>query len=62
MPVNPGATVTVQGDKITVESPNKEDAGQTASEIELLTRISKKDPRVFQDGIYIIEKPENKQK
>ena len=56
MPLKQGATVTIQGDKITVESPSKEMAGQTASEIELLTFVSKRDPRIFQDGIYLIEK------
>lgn len=57
MPIKQGATITIQGDKITVESPNIEQAGQTASEIELLTRISNRDTRIFQDGIYMIEKP-----
>lgn len=56
MTLKPGAKVTIQGDRIIIESPDKEKAGQTASEIELLTRISKRDPRVFQDGIYLIEK------
>ncbi|MBI4141245.1 50S ribosomal protein L6, partial [Candidatus Woesearchaeota archaeon] len=56
MTIKQGAKVTIQGDKITVESPDKEKAGQTSSEIELLTRISKRDPRVFQDGIYLVQK------
>lgn len=56
MTIKQGSKVTIQGDKITIESPDKEKAGQTASEIELLTRISKRDPRIFQDGIYLIEK------
>lgn len=50
-----GASVKVEGDIITVESCSKELAGQTAASIEGLTRISDKDRRVFQDGIYITE-------
>jgi large subunit ribosomal protein L6 len=31
--------------------------GQTAASIEQLTRVTDKDTRVFQDGVYITEKP-----
>ncbi len=48
--------VNIQGDLITVSSENIEKAGQTAANIEAATKIKKVDPRVFQDGIYIIEK------
>lgn len=48
--------VEVKGDEIIVISADKEAAGQTASNIELATRIRGIDRRVFQDGIYIIEK------
>lgn len=51
-----GADVKIEGDLITVTSPDKELAGNVASDIELLTKKSGKDLRVFQDGIYIIEK------
>lgn len=51
-----GATVKVEGEKITVESCDKELAGKIASDIELLTSKSNRDLRVFQDGIYMIEK------
>ena len=51
-----GVNVKVEGDKITVESPNKDLAGQMASDIELLTVKRNRDLRVFQDGIYMIEK------
>jgi len=52
----PGVTVKVMGQEIIVESIDKEKAGQTAANIEQATRINKWDRRVFQDGIYIVEK------
>lgn len=52
----PNVKVQIAGDEITIESVNKEDAGQTASNIELATRITNRDRRVFQDGVYITEK------
>jgi len=48
--------VQVKGDVVQIVGPNKEDVGQTTANIELLTRIKHHDPRVFQDGIYIIDK------
>lgn len=48
--------IAVDGEIITVTSPNKELAGVTASKVEQLTRIRNKDRRIFQDGIYMIEK------
>ncbi|MBI4143688.1 50S ribosomal protein L6 [Candidatus Woesearchaeota archaeon] len=50
-------TITIKEQNITVESSNIEIAGTTAGAIELLTRVRRKDRRVFQDGIYIVEKP-----
>ena len=53
-----GATkVEVKGDQVLLKGPNVEDVGQTAANIEKATKIRGFDPRVFQDGIYIIEKP-----
>ncbi len=49
--------VVVKGDQVVVSGPNLEDAGQTAANIERATKIKGFDPRVFQDGIYIVEKP-----
>lgn len=46
----------VEGEYITIESPDKDAAGQTAGSIEKLTRRPNFDKRIFQDGIYIIEK------
>ncbi|MBN1275165.1 50S ribosomal protein L6 [Candidatus Woesearchaeota archaeon] len=51
-----GADVKIDGDVITVTSPDKERAGQVAADIEQLTKRSGFDKRVFQDGIYITEK------
>ena len=51
-----GVDVKIEGQEITVESTNKELAGQTAASIEQLCRITNRDRRIFQDGIYIIEK------
>lgn len=55
----PGVDVKVQGDFITVQSISKDAAGQTAANIETMMKVRGKDRRVFQDGIYLIEKPEN---
>lgn len=54
----PNVNVQVQGDKIEVKSVDIEAAGQTAARIELATVIRNRDRRVFQDGIFIIQKPE----
>ena len=51
-----GAEVNINKDIITISSSNKEIAGQAAANIERLTKIRGKDRRVFQDGIYIINK------
>lgn len=56
MKIKDGAKVNIDGKDITVESIDKEIAGNVASEIELLTAVSGRDRRIFQDGIYIIEK------
>ena len=54
--IKPGVKVTVNGSEIIVESINKDLAGQTAASIEQLTKRPGFDNRIFQDGIYIIEK------
>lgn len=51
-----GAEVKVDGSEIIINSTNKELAGQIAADIEQLTRVTNKDRRIFQDGIFIIEK------
>jgi large subunit ribosomal protein L6 len=49
--------VEVDGEDVTLRGPSIEDVGQTAADIEQLTRVTDKDTRVFQDGVYIVEKP-----
>ncbi|RLE47627.1 50S ribosomal protein L6, partial [Candidatus Woesearchaeota archaeon] len=54
--IKAGVDVKVNGDVIDVSSCDKELAGNVASDIELLTKKTGKDVRIFQDGIYIIDK------
>nr|QNO41342.1 50S ribosomal protein L6 [Methanosarcinales archaeon ANME-2c ERB4]QNO41999.1 50S ribosomal protein L6 [Methanosarcinales archaeon ANME-2c ERB4]QNO42588.1 50S ribosomal protein L6 [Methanosarcinales archaeon ANME-2c ERB4]QNO48748.1 50S ribosomal protein L6 [Methanosarcinales archaeon ANME-2c ERB4] len=51
-----GSDVEINGDEVTVTGINKESVGQTAANIEQATKIKARDPRVFQDGIYVIGK------
>jgi large subunit ribosomal protein L6 len=48
--------VSVDGYFVIVESISKEKAGQTTALIEKLTRRAAFDKRIFQDGIYLVEK------
>lgn len=48
--------VTVKEDDVIVQGTNIEDVSQTAANIQQATKIKKKDPRVFLDGIYIYER------
>ena len=54
--IREGAEVKVDRDLITINSINKELAGQTAADFEIATKIKGRDRRVFQDGIFIINK------
>jgi len=49
--------VEIDEANITVRGPDIEAVGQTAADIEQLTRVTDKDVRVFQDGVYITQKP-----
>ena len=52
--------VNIKGEEIIVESHNKEGAGQTAANFEKITKVRSRDRRIFQDGIFITEKPGRK--
>ncbi|MBZ3936261.1 50S ribosomal protein L6 [Methanimicrococcus blatticola] len=49
-------TVKISGNSVVVSGVCKEDVGQTTANIEQKTKIKRFDPRVFQDGIYVVEK------
>lgn len=48
--------VALGSDEVTVSGIDKEAVGKTAANIEHATRIRERDPRVFQDGVYMIER------
>ncbi len=50
--------VKIDPEDIIVEGANLEDVSQTAANIEQSTRVRRKDPRVFLDGIYVFERNE----
>jgi len=47
--------VEVKGQEIIVSGINKEDVGQTASNLEHKSKVKNKDIRRYQDGLYLIE-------
>ena len=56
-PIRGDTDVQVDGETVTLSGSDKEAVGQTAADIEQLTKVTDKDTRVFQDGVYIVEKP-----
>ena len=48
--------VKIIKDIIEIESYDKEAAGQTAANLEKATVVRKRDRRVFQDGIFLVER------
>ena len=48
--------VDIKGDTISLSGISLEDVSQSSANIELATKITNYDPRVFQDGIYLIGK------
>lgn len=50
--------VVIKGDQVIISGINKEDVGQTAANIRMATKIRRFDPRVFQDGVYLVERGE----
>ncbi|MBN1389237.1 MAG: 50S ribosomal protein L6 [Candidatus Thermoplasmatota archaeon] len=56
--IQDGVTTKISGDTITLEGMDKEKIGQTAANIEKSTVVKGYDPRVFQDGIYLVSRGE----
>ena len=54
--IEPGVNAQVGNDAVTLSGIDKEKVGNSAANIEHATRIRNRDPRVFQDGIYIVER------
>ncbi len=52
----PGVAARVEGDWVVLSGTDLEKVGQSAANIERTTRIRRYDPRVFQDGIYIVDR------
>lgn len=50
--------VLVKEDDVIVQGIDIEDVSQTAANIENATKVKRKDPRVFLDGIFVYEKKE----
>ncbi|MEJ2278993.1 MAG: 50S ribosomal protein L6 [Candidatus Lokiarchaeota archaeon] len=48
--------VEIKGDDVYLIGPDKATLGQAAANLKRVTRIRKKDPRVFQDGVYLYKK------
>lgn len=54
--ITPGVSVDINGDEITVKGIDKEKVGQTVANIERISKVKRRDVRVFQDGIYRVSK------
>ncbi|MBI4149405.1 50S ribosomal protein L6 [Candidatus Woesearchaeota archaeon] len=51
-----GAQAKVEGTEVVIEGVDKDTVAQAAADIEQLCRISGRDKRIFQDGIFITNK------
>jgi large subunit ribosomal protein L6 len=60
-PLLSGVNAKVEGDLVTLSGIDIEAVGQCAANIERATRIRDYDPRVFQDGIYIVDRAHPKE-
>ncbi len=54
--ISKNVNIQVNGKEIVLSGKDKQAVGQTAGAIEAKTRMKNKDYRVFDDGIYIVEK------
>jgi large subunit ribosomal protein L6 len=54
--IEPGVSAKVASDEVVLSGINRELVGTTAANIEHATHIRNRDPRVFQDGIFIIQR------
>ncbi|MBS7247503.1 MAG: 50S ribosomal protein L6 [Candidatus Freyarchaeota archaeon] len=54
--VLPGVNVKIEKDDIILTGIDIEAVGQSAANIQQATKIKEKDPRIFQDGIYVYRK------
>jgi large subunit ribosomal protein L6 len=52
----PGTKVNIGKDEVTITGIDKEHVGQTMANIEQATRVRGFDIRIFQDGIYLVDK------
>lgn len=50
--------VKIQSEDVSVQGIDLEDVSQTAANIEQATRVKRKDPRIFLDGLYVYERSE----
>ena len=54
--IEQGVTAKVGTDEVVLTGINREHVGNSAANIEHATHIRNRDPRVFQDGIYIVQR------
>lgn len=52
------ANVKIESEDIVVQDLDLENVSQTAANIEQATKVKRKDPRIFLDGIYVYERTE----
>ena len=54
--IEPGVTAKIANDEVVLTGIDRELIGTSAANIEHATHIRNRDPRVFQDGIYIVQR------
>ena len=55
-----GVTVEVDGEDLTLTGADKDSVAQTAARIEQICHKGNRDPRTFQDGVYVTSKGDQK--